>query len=307
MAAWRLTKSLARFRRLVDGRWPNRDHASDGTIGDTVHQAETSGHNPDDTAGSRPEWGGDSDSVAEVRAFDMDSDLREPGTTAQMLVEHLIRLPGLNKVFRYIIFDRKIYRAANGWKPETYTGASPHTEHIHFSGAYSQAADDNETFDFRLDEVGNMALTDDDLDKVEARILGLLRSTDGKRALGQAVFQYDPGYVDGNPAKGAWPGIPDATYGSGGNGTVSLGTAVGTLLSRQQSNAAADAAAAQGVMVALASIANKDTVDEAALAAALAPAVASAVVASLPLGSDQISQEEVTIAVKEAFAQAFSG
>lgn len=160
--AWRLTKSMERFRSLVNTRWPQRDKASDGTIGDTAHQASTSAHNPDDTPGSKAEWDGDSDSIAEVRGFDMDADLRETGTTAQMLVDHLIRLPNLSSIFRYIIFNRKIYRAANGWKAETYAGSNPHTEHVHFSGAYSQAADDNVTFNFRLNEVGTMALTEDD-------------------------------------------------------------------------------------------------------------------------------------------------
>lgn len=143
-------------------------------------------------------------------------------------------------------------------------------------------------------------------DMTPDEMLALLRSDDGKRAIGQAVMQYDPGYVDGDPAKGVWPGIPDTTYSDPkGNGTVGLGTALGTLLSRQQSNAAADAAAAQGVLTALVTIAGKDQVDETALAAALAPAVAAAVVASLPAGSDPVSQAEVTKAVKAAFADAF--
>ena len=72
-------------------------------------------------------------------------------------------------------------------------------------------------------------------------MLELLRSEDGKRAIGQAVLSYDPGYVDGDPAKGVWPGISDATYAksSSSNGTVGLGTAIGSLLDRQRSEASA--------------------------------------------------------------------
>lgn len=159
--AWKLTDGLGNLRTQVNARFPDRDHASDGTIGDAAHMAETSGHNPDDTAGSHPEWNGDPDGTAEVRAWDMDSDLRESGASAQMVVDHIRRLPNVTQVLRYMIYNRKIYSASNGWVPQTYSGASAHTEHIHFSGAYSQAADNNTSFNYRLDEINKRAMEDD--------------------------------------------------------------------------------------------------------------------------------------------------
>lgn len=150
---WKLTEGLANLRAQVDAAFPHRDKTSDGTIGDARHQAGTSGHNPDDTEGSGAEWDGDPDSVPEVRAWDLDSDLGSAGVTAQDLVDHLRRLPGLDSVIRYLIYDRRMYHERTGFEPEPYTGASAHTEHIHFSGARSQAADDDTTFDYRLEDL----------------------------------------------------------------------------------------------------------------------------------------------------------
>ena len=169
MSTWKLTDGLQNLRDQVNEAFPDRDKASDGTIGDTAHQAETSGHNRDDTPGSRPEWDGDPDSTPEVRAWDMDSDLRAAPATAQQVVDHIRRLPGVSSVLRYIIYNRKIYRASNGWVAETYDGKSAHTEHIHFSGQYTQAADNNTTFDYRLEEIP-VALTDADKTWIESRL-----------------------------------------------------------------------------------------------------------------------------------------
>lgn len=162
MSDWILTKGLQNLRAQVNAAFPNRDKTSDGTIGDAAHMAETSGHNADDTPGSKAEYN-DGDGIAEVRAWDMDSDLRSPGVTAQDVVDHIRSLPGVSSVLRYMIYDRKIYQASNGWGSAPYAGPSPHTEHIHYSGARTQAADNNTDFDYRLEDLVALNQTDADL------------------------------------------------------------------------------------------------------------------------------------------------
>lgn len=153
MGDWALTLGLQNLRRQVNAAFPDRDRASDGTIGDEPHRAHTSGHNPDDTAGSKSAWNGDPDSLPEVRAWDMDSDLRAAPATAQQVVDHIRRLPGVSSVLRYMIYNHRMYHSRDGFAPTAYDGPSPHEEHIHFEGAYTQAADANQSFDFRLEEI----------------------------------------------------------------------------------------------------------------------------------------------------------
>lgn len=152
MATWKLTDGLQNLRSQVNACFPDRDKTSDGTIGDAAHAAGTSGHDPDDVPNSHAEWNGDPDSSPEVRAWDMDSDLGG-AVTAQQLVDHLRALPGLSSVIRYMIYNRRMYHERSGFAPTTYTGASAHTEHVHFSGAWAQAADENTTFDYHLEDL----------------------------------------------------------------------------------------------------------------------------------------------------------
>lgn len=207
---WILTLGLQNLRRQVNAAFPARDTTSDGTIGDAAHQAETSGHNPDDTPGSSPEWNGDPDSTPEVRAWDMDSNLNAPPATAQQVVDHIRALPGVSSVLRYMIYNRRIYRASTGWAPEAYDGKSAHTEHIHFSGAFTQAADNNTSFDYRLEEIP-VAMTQADKDWLDAKLDALTKlaaytDTLGGQAapVGAAVLNSDYPARGGEPRNHLW-------------------------------------------------------------------------------------------------------
>lgn len=205
MTVWILTLGLQNLRRQVDAVFPDRDRTSDGTIGDAAHQAETSGHNPDDTPGSRPEWNGDPDSVPEVRAWDMDSDLSE-GVTAQELVDHVRALPGVSSVIRYLIYNRTMYHVSTGFAPKPYTGASAHTEHVHFSGAYTQAADNNTSYNYRLEEIP-VALTAADKTWIQEQIASVTAAdkpqADGTPTSKIGRLVLNQGIPDGVDPKGA--------------------------------------------------------------------------------------------------------
>lgn len=146
-----LTDGLKNLQRQLDAAFPDR-HRPDGWLGDAAHRARTSGHNPDDSAGSRPAWNGDGDSKAEVRALDVSADLGD-GVDSLDVVKHLIKLPNFKTVVRYVIHRGHIYHADNGFKADDYDGDNPHTKHVHFEGAWTQAADNNTTYNFHLEDV----------------------------------------------------------------------------------------------------------------------------------------------------------
>lgn len=136
MATWILIAAAKSLFAAFDELAPDRDHASDGSVGNAAHAAEVSDHNPDET-GSVPIH--DADHINEVHAIDVDSDLRVPGLTMESVVQFVLGRcrSGAEKRLRYIIYDRRIWEADNGWRQRVYTGtADPHINHAHFSFSY---------------------------------------------------------------------------------------------------------------------------------------------------------------------------
>lgn len=167
MADWELVPALQRLRTDLNTVAPNRDKTSDGTIGDRAHQLSVSDHN-DDEVGRVPIK--DADSKHEVHAYDADADLREPGLTMEMIVQQTLSRcrAGIEKRLRYIIFNRRIWEASNGWKERDYTGASPHTEHAHFSASY-ETKREADTSSWRFEEIP-VALTNADKNWISQQI-----------------------------------------------------------------------------------------------------------------------------------------
>jgi len=119
MSGWYLAPALAVLRAEINARWPNRDKTSDGTIGDTRHQATKSDHNPN-ARGS-------------VNALDIDVD----GVHVPTILAAVQRHPSAH----YWIWRRQIADADDGWRPRPYHGSSPHIEHLHVSIRQSRTAE----------------------------------------------------------------------------------------------------------------------------------------------------------------------
>lgn len=126
-----LTTALTRLRSDFNTIAPNRDKESDGWIGDLAHQQTRSGHNPDESGGGEYE---DADTKDEVRAIDVDIDLRVPGLTMLQCINKILATPNDLRRLRYIIFNRVIWSKSDGWRAREYTGSNPHDKHAHFSG-----------------------------------------------------------------------------------------------------------------------------------------------------------------------------
>jgi hypothetical protein len=119
--AWHLAPSLVRLRGEINSKWPSRDKASDGSIGDPSHSARTSDHNPN--------------SRRSVNAIDIDKD----GINTSVIIAQAKSHPSTN----YIIYRRKIYSRAHGFRSRPYSGANPHNSHIHVSILQTSGAENS--------------------------------------------------------------------------------------------------------------------------------------------------------------------
>ncbi|MFI1195521.1 hypothetical protein ACH4T9_20000 [Micromonospora sp. NPDC020750] len=119
MTAYYLAPSLAVLRAEIDARWPRRDKASDGWIGDTAHQASKSDHNPNERGS--------------VNALDIDRD----GIDVAEVIAAVERHPSTH----YWIYQRQIADRDDGWRRRPYTGPNPHDKHLHVSIRQSRTAE----------------------------------------------------------------------------------------------------------------------------------------------------------------------
>jgi len=129
-----LCKGGVTLRNQIDRRWPKRDKASDGWIGDAAHLARgsASDHTPN--------------KAGVVHAIDIDENLGTyaNGRTARLLANQLLDyaasgLPGSSRL-KYVVLENRI--ASGTYKKTWWTwrhGNYGHEAHIHIS--FTSAAD----------------------------------------------------------------------------------------------------------------------------------------------------------------------
>jgi hypothetical protein len=165
-----LNPALTAWRTAVMRRFPDKDARSDGGRADAAH-GSTSQHQED--------------SDGTVDAYDMDVNLLKgspgSGTPEERRLIEAMKLDfeqdphGRSKLW---IHNREIAsRVIGDWRERPYTGASPHTEHVHWE-ARQEREDDGRTWpmphtDALLREKEeDMAFTDTDGDALVKKVRG---------------------------------------------------------------------------------------------------------------------------------------
>lgn len=129
--AWRVANSLETLRAQLNSVAPRRSKVSDGGIGDEDHQNRASDHNP----WYPPPKGG----VVTARDFTHDP---AGGLDCHWLASMLKQHRDLR--IKYVIWDGRIMSGASETSPwvwRRYTGANPHTSHLHLSVVANPASD----------------------------------------------------------------------------------------------------------------------------------------------------------------------
>jgi hypothetical protein len=122
--AWKPVAGITVLREQINDRWPRRDKASDGILGDTAHAARISDHNPD--------------SRGYVHALDIDEDFRGSEFDNRWYADQLIAYAKYNRSgsarLKYVVYEEQIASgtyAVTDW--EWRNGNYGHTQHIHTS------------------------------------------------------------------------------------------------------------------------------------------------------------------------------
>lgn len=144
--------SLDTLVAQINAAYPNRSKASDGWLGDAAHQAVASDHNPN--------------AQGVVTAQDI-THSPQTGFDAHALADRLRvnRHPNL----KYIISNKRIAGAFNGWQWQPYSGSNPHDKHIHISVGVGPDGKSTQPYDDRVQwniKGGDMPISQGQLDKL---------------------------------------------------------------------------------------------------------------------------------------------
>jgi hypothetical protein len=130
--AWRVAKSLLKFRDQINLMAPRRNKSSDGTIGDAKHASRSSDHNP---------WVKDGKSGV-VTAIDITHDPAN-GVDNGRICEFLRTQK--DPRIKYVISNARIFSSVTRpWEWRKYTGSNPHRSHFHVSVHSTKGHYDNE-------------------------------------------------------------------------------------------------------------------------------------------------------------------
>ncbi|TWP43806.1 hypothetical protein FKR81_41925 [Lentzea tibetensis] len=135
--AWRVARSLLTLRDQIDTKFPSRNRASDGYIGDSNHQNTTSDHNPWYGPGivTAADWTHDPGV-----GFDIDRFTDELAASRDLRIKYIIA--------NGLVLDSR--PQFNPWKWMPYNGSNPHRSHVHLSVVASPACDDTRPWNFPM-------------------------------------------------------------------------------------------------------------------------------------------------------------
>lgn len=163
---WHLARCLVHLMDEIDRRWPHRSKISDGSIGDTSHQARPSDHNPD--------------ASGDVLAVDITEDHQRGPNLRDFWNDVIARR---DPRVKYLIYEGQIVASypAGGrpaWTPRPYSGVNAHAHHLHVS-VHDHAKHNTATW---FPEEDDMPYTPEQLVQHSANGVNRALSTDGSPA-----------------------------------------------------------------------------------------------------------------------------